>query len=120
MQHHFVGAGSAGFPGPSNYLVTPDVPGPEAVVVEQEQRRDQNRPGPMFNHWVGILRGENSVDASNLDELLVERDAAKSVSRVGSCPEFVVSGNPDDLAEFRSQLPKAPVEPPRTVGNVSR
>ena len=29
MQHHFVGAGSAGFPGPSNYLVTPDVPGPK-------------------------------------------------------------------------------------------
>ena len=94
--------------------------GPKAVVVEKEERRDQDEPVPKFNDGVGILWGEHAVGAGDLDEPLVERDAAKPGNRIWNRPEFVVAGNPDDPAELRSQLPEAPLEPFWPGGDVPR
>jgi len=72
----------------------------------------------MFNHRVRILWRENVVEASDLNEPIVKSDAAKPGSRIGTRPEFVVSGNPDDLSELRSQVSKTPVKSMRAGGNV--
>ena len=96
------------------------MPGAKAVVVEQEERRDQNRPVLKLESGVGVLRGEYAVAAGDLHEPFVERDAAKFGRRVGNRPEFVIARDPDDLAELRCELLKAPVEPLRAIGDVPR
>ena len=117
-QDQFVRANRAAFTGPPNYVLALDVPGPKTVVVEQKQRHNQNRSAAMFNHWVRVFGSENVVEAGDLNEPLVQSDATKPGRRIGTCPEFVVSGNPDDLLELGSQVSKTPVKSMRAGGNV--
>ena len=77
--------------------------GRKAVVVEQEQGRDQKRPPGMREDRVRVRRREHAVAARDVDQPLVERDAAKPARRPGMRPQLVIAGSPDDLPELRAQ-----------------
>ena len=103
-----------------NHPVGGHVRRPEAVVVEQEQGRDQNRSPGMREDRPRVRRREHAVAAGNVDQPLVERDAAKPARGPAMRPQLVIAGSPDDLPELRAQVPEAPVEPTGAVAHVAR
>ena len=56
---------------------------------------------------------------SDLDQFLVEVDAARFVLASRSAPKLVIARNPDELLEFSRQRMKTPVELMKPVDNVA-
>src|SRR5205823_13799588 len=91
----------------------------EAVVVEEEERHDDELLVARVPDRERILRGDDAVAPARLDEVAVARLAAELHLVLRKRPEVVVSGHPDDLREPRRERREGRLDLTGAVGDVA-
>ena len=103
MEQHLVGAEQVVLGRPGDGVLGRHLVRPEAVVVEQEERRQHAaRPGPGPGD-VRVLGGEHAIVAADGHQALVLRLAARLAGVGGDRPELVVAGHPEQAGEAAAQ-----------------
>ncbi len=120
VQHGFVVADDPGRVGTLESLgLRGGAIGQEAVVVQQEQRRDHQRPAGVLPDRIRILRRVHTEALAHGDQVLVPLDAAQPERLPAVRPQFVVAGNPDHLGEPLPERAERPLDVGRELPDVA-
>ena len=82
----------------------------ERVVVQQEHRRDRDRPARPVPHRVRVLRGEDAQAAAELHQGQVPRFTAQRDRVLAPRPQLVVSRGPHDGGEPLAEDAQRPLD----------
>ncbi len=111
IQHELVRADNARFPRPGKgLLLRGRARRAERVVVEQEQRRHDDRATDALPHRVGILRGQYAETSTHLHQVLVAPCTGQLHGILSRCPQLVVARNPDHRGEPPAQHTEGPFD----------
>ena len=111
MQHGLVVAHDAALVGQGEALLLGQrASRAERVVVEQEHRRDRDRPARAVPHRVRVLRGVDAEAAAQLDQGQVPLLAAQVYRVLAAGPQLVVARGPDHGLVLAGQGAQRPLD----------
>ena len=103
VHKQLIGAHDAAFPRPFHSLLERNIRWPEAIVVQQEQRRDSYLGSTERYDRIRIFGGQHVVRPAQVDQFLVSELTARFLADGRYRPQFVITGDPDQLPEPRTQ-----------------
>ena len=106
IEQQLVGAHDPVLRSPLHHIVDGYVVWPEAIVVEGEKGRNDNRPLASRPNRIGILRRHNPKRAGKSDQRQVARFAPRGLRGSRAAfrrPQFMIAGRPDQSGKAATQ-----------------